>query len=258
MTVQPNGIILVTGPTGSGKTTTLYSTLKQLATPEVNVCTIEDPIEMVEPAFNQMQVQHNIDLSFASGVRALLRQDPDIIMVGEIRDLETAEMAIQAALTGHLVISTLHTNDAPTAITRLLDLGVPAYMIKATVLGVMAQRLVRTLCPHCKAEEDTDVEAWNLLTAPFKAKPPEKICEPVGCLECRDTGFLGRMGIYELLTMSEKVQQEITNNLVLDDVRRQGFKEGMRPLRLAGAQKVGAGVTTISEVLRVSPASQAL
>ncbi|MEM1436915.1 MAG: GspE/PulE family protein, partial [Pseudomonadota bacterium] len=144
MAGQPNGILLVTGPTGSGKTTTLYSTLKQLATSEVNVCTIEDPIEMVEPAFNQMQVQSNIDVSFASGVRALLRQDPDIIMIGEIRDIETAEMAIQAALTGHLVISTLHTNDAPTAITRLLDLGVPSYMIKATLLGVMAQRLVRT------------------------------------------------------------------------------------------------------------------
>ena len=149
MTHSPNGIVLVTGPTGSGKTTTLYSSLKQLATSEVNVCTIEDPIEMVEPTFNQMQVQHNISVSFASGVRALLRQDPDIIMIGEIRDLETANMAIQAALTGHLVISTLHTNDAPSAITRLLDLGVPAYMIKATVLGVMAQRLVRTLCPHC-------------------------------------------------------------------------------------------------------------
>jgi general secretion pathway protein E len=141
---RPNGIILVTGPTGSGKTTTLYSTLKQLATPEVNVCTIEDPIEMVEPAFNQMQVQHAIDLGFADGVRALMRQDPDIIMIGEIRDLETAEMAIQAALTGHLVLSTLHTNDAPSAITRMLDLGVPAYLINSTVLGVMAQRLVRT------------------------------------------------------------------------------------------------------------------
>jgi general secretion pathway protein E len=172
MVHQPNGIVLVTGPTGSGKTTTLYSTLKQLATSEVNVCTIEDPIEMVEPSFNQMQVQHNIDVSFASGVRALLRQDPDIIMVGEIRDLQTAEMAIQAALTGHLVISTLHTNDAPTAITRLLDLGVPSYMIKATVLGVMAQRLVRTLCPHCKVEDEVDWKPGRLLTHPFKARPP--------------------------------------------------------------------------------------
>jgi len=256
MTGQPNGIILVTGPTGSGKTTTLYSTLKSLATSEVNVCTIEDPIEMVEPAFNQMQVQHNIDLSFASGVRALLRQDPDIIMVGEIRDLETAEMAIQAALTGHLVISTLHTNDAPTAVTRLLDLGVPSYMIKATVLGIMAQRLVRTLCPHCKTAEEVDLEAWKLLVHPFRAKPPARVYSPVGCLECRDTGYLGRMGVYELLPMTESVQRSIKDDLSLDDIRTQGFKEGMRSLRLAGAQKVGAGYTTIAEVLRVAPASQ--
>jgi len=256
MTAQPNGIILVTGPTGSGKTTTLYSTLKSLATSAVNVCTIEDPIEMVEPAFNQMQVQHNIDLTFASGVRALLRQDPDIIMVGEIRDLETAEMAIQAALTGHLVISTLHTNDAPTAVTRLLDLGVPSYMVKATVLGIMAQRLVRTLCPHCKAAEEVDLDAWNLLVHPFKAKPPAQVYGPVGCLECRDTGYLGRMGVYELLPMTEKVQHSIKDDLSLDDIRKEGFKEGMRSLRLAGAQKVGAGYTTIAEVLRVAPASQ--
>ena len=257
MTQESNGIVLVTGPTGSGKTTTLYSTLKQLATDEVNVCTIEDPIEMVEPTFNQMQVQHNIDVSFASGVRALMRQDPDIIMVGEIRDLETAEMAIQAALTGHLVISTLHTNDAPTAITRMLDLGVPAYMIKATVLGVMAQRLVRTLCPHCKVEDQVDVEAWGLLTEPFKVKPPAKVYAPKGCLECRDTGYMGRMGIYEIMPMSPGVQKLIKTEIDIDDVRKQGFKEGMHTLRLAGAQKVGAGFTTIAEVLRVAPSSQA-
>jgi general secretion pathway protein E len=251
-----NGIVLVTGPTGSGKTTTLYSTLKQLATDEVNVCTIEDPIEMVEPTFNQMQVQHNIDVSFASGVRALLRQDPDIIMIGEIRDLETAEMAIQAALTGHLVISTLHTNDAPTAITRMLDLGIPPYMIKATVLGVMAQRLVRTLCPHCKAEEDVDVEAWELLTKPFRVKPPAKIYQPQGCLECRDTGYLGRMGLYEILPLSGKVQSLITADADLSEIRKVAFSEGMRTLRLSGAQKVGGGLTTIAEVLRVSPVSQ--
>ena len=256
MTRAANGIVLVTGPTGSGKTTTLYSTLKQLATSEVNVCTIEDPIEMVEPAFNQMQVQHNIDVSFAEGVRALLRQDPDIIMIGEIRDLETAEMAIQAALTGHLVISTLHTNDSPTAVTRLLDLGVPAYMIKATVLGIMAQRLVRTLCPHCKTEEPVDEEAWQLLTRPFRAKAPAKLYAPRGCLECRDTGYLGRMGIYELLPMTESVQACITADADMETLRKQGFKEGMRTLRLAGAQKVGAGFTTISEVLRVAPLSQ--
>jgi general secretion pathway protein E len=252
---QPNGIVLVTGPTGSGKTTTLYSTLKQLATDEVNVCTIEDPIEMVEPAFNQMQVQSNIGVTFAAGVRALLRQDPDIIMIGEIRDLETANMAIQAALTGHLVISTLHTNDAPTAVTRLLDLGVPPYMIKATVLGIMAQRLVRTLCPHCKLEEDVDPEAWRLMTKPFRAKPPAKTYAPQGCLECRDTGYLGRMGIYELLPMSEPVKELIRGDCEIDTLRRQAFKEGMRTLRLSGAQKVGAGLTTISEVLRVSPVS---
>ncbi len=256
MVHSPNGIVLVTGPTGSGKTTTLYSTLKQLATSEVNVCTIEDPIEMVEPSFNQMQVQHNIEVSFASGVRALLRQDPDIIMIGEIRDLETAEMAIQAALTGHLVISTLHTNDAPTAVTRLLDLGVPAFMIKATVLGIMAQRLVRTLCPHCKTEEDVDIEAWQLLTKPFRAKPPSKVFAPVGCLECRDTGFQGRMGIYELMQITEKIKSVLHADMDLAILRKQALQTGMHTLRLSGAQKVGAGFTTISEVLRVSPASE--
>jgi general secretion pathway protein E len=256
MISQPNGIVLVTGPTGSGKTTTLYSTLKQLATDEVNVCTIEDPIEMVEPTFNQMQVQTNIGVTFDAGVRALLRQDPDIIMIGEIRDLETAEMAIQAALTGHLVISTLHTNDAPTAVTRLLDLGVPSYMIKATVLGVMAQRLVRTLCPHCKAEEEVDQDAWRLMTKPFRARPPKQTFAPQGCLECRDTGYLGRMGIYELLPMTEKVGELIRGDCEVELLRREAFKEGMRTLRLSGAQKVGAGLTTISEVLRVSPASE--
>jgi general secretion pathway protein E len=247
------GIVLVTGPTGSGKTTTLYSSLKQLATPDVNVCTIEDPIEMVEPAFNQMQVQHNIGLTFASGVRALLRQDPDIIMVGEIRDLETADMAIQAALTGHLVISTLHTNDSPTAVTRLLDLGVAPYLIKATVLGIMAQRLVRTLCPHCKAPEDVDVDAWNLLTKPFKARPPKQFQRAVGCLECRGTGYLGRMGIYEILPFTESLKEMIRSDTDVDQLRRHGVKEGMRTLRLSGAQKVGAGFTTIAEVLRVAP-----
>jgi general secretion pathway protein E len=178
MTAQPNGIILVTGPTGSGKTTTLYSTLKHLATTEVNVCTIEDPIEMIEPAFNQMQVLHGIDLDFADGVRALMRQDPDIIMIGEIRDLETADMAIQAALTGHLVLSTLHTNDAPLAITRLLDLGVPPYLINATLLGVMGQRLVRTLCPHCKQPlplQEEEIELWDTLVAPWKSNRPAQV-----------------------------------------------------------------------------------
>ncbi len=256
MTGQPNGIILVTGPTGSGKTTTLYTTLKQLATQEVNVCTIEDPIEMIEGAFNQMQVQSNIDLTFASGVRALMRQDPDIIMVGEIRDLETAEMAIQAALTGHLVLSTLHTNDAPSAITRLLELGVPHYLLKATLLGVMAQRLVRTLCPHCKAPQALDEDGWQSLTKPWSAPLPTQACRAVGCLECRDTGYRGRAGVYEIMLINDAMKPLITADTDLIALRRHAFKEGMRSLRLSGAQKVAAGLTTIEEVLRVTPQSE--
>ncbi|HEX7034233.1 MAG TPA: ATPase, T2SS/T4P/T4SS family, partial [Pseudomonadales bacterium] len=162
----------------------------------------------------------------------------------------------QAALTGHLVISTLHTNDAPTAITRLLDLGVPSYMIKATVLGVMAQRLVRTLCPHCKVEDEIDADAWELLTRPFKARPPARVYAPKGCLECRDTGYLGRVGIYELLPMTEPIKALVTADTDIREIRRAGMKEGMRTLRLSGAQKVGAGLTTISEVLRVAPVTQ--
>ena len=256
MTTQPNGIILVTGPTGSGKTTTLYTTLKKLATSEVNLCTIEDPIEMVEPAFNQMQVQANIDLTFASGVRALMRQDPDIIMVGEIRDLETAEMAIQAALTGHLVLSTLHTNDAPSAITRLLELGVPHYLLKATLLGVMAQRLVRTLCPHCKVPVEILDEDWQALTKPWSSPTPSGAQQAVGCLECRDTGYRGRAGVYEIMQLNDGIKPLITAETDLITLRRQAFKEGMRSLRLSGAQKVAAGLTTIEEVLRVTPQSE--
>jgi len=256
MTSQPNGIILVTGPTGSGKTTTLYTTLKQLATPEVNVCTIEDPIEMIEGAFNQMQVQHNIDLSFASGVRALMRQDPDIIMVGEIRDLETAEMAIQAALTGHLVLSTLHTNDAPSAITRLLELGVPHYLLKATLLGVMAQRLVRTLCPHCKTPVQLDADDWQTLTKPWNAPLPTHAHQAVGCIECRDTGYRGRAGVYEIMLLNDGIKPLITADTDLIALRHQAFKDGTHSLRLSGAQKIAAGLTTLEEVLRVTPQSE--
>jgi general secretion pathway protein E len=253
MIAQPNGIILVTGPTGSGKTTTLYSTLKQLAKPEVNVCTVEDPIELVEPSFNQMQVQKNIDLDFASGVRTLLRQDPDIIMIGEIRDIETSEIAIQAALTGHLVLSTLHTNDAPSAVTRLLDIGVPSYLIQSTVLGIMAQRLIRTLCPHCKQETEISDDAWKELVKPWKPAKPKKVFEPVGCLECRNTGYIGRIGIYEMFTFSKDIQDVITADCDINKLQKQALKEGMRPLRLSGAQKVAAGITTLEEVLRVAP-----
>lgn len=255
MVDNPNGIVLVTGPTGSGKTTTLYTSLKQLATPEVNVCTIEDPIEMVEPSFNQMQVQQNINLNFADGVRALLRQDPDIIMVGEIRDLETADMAIQAALTGHLVISTLHTNDAPSAVTRLLELGVAPYLIKATVLGIMAQRLVRTLCNTCKSQGDPDPDGWTALIAPWKMKMPARMYHPVGCLDCRDTGYKGRQGIYELLPMSDQIKSLVTADVNIGKLRMAAMKEGMKTLRLSGAMKVAAGETTIAEVVRVAPFS---
>jgi general secretion pathway protein E len=211
---------------------------------------------MIETSFNQMQVQHNIDLNFASGVRALMRQDPDIIMIGEIRDLETAEMAIQAALTGHLVLSTLHTNDAPSAISRLLELGVPHYLLKATILGVMAQRLVRTLCPHCKAPVELDEESWQSLTKPWSAPLPTQAHRAVGCLECRETGYRGRAGVYEIMLLNDGIKPLITDDTDLIALRRAAFKDGMRSLRLSGAQKVAAGQTTIEEVLRVTPQSE--
>jgi general secretion pathway protein E len=254
---RPHGIILVTGPTGSGKTTTLYSTLKTLATEEVNVCTIEDPIEMIEPAFNQTQVQPALDMGFAEGLRALMRQDPDIIMVGEIRDLATAEMAIQAALTGHLVFSTLHTNDAVGAITRLADLGVPSYLISATVIGVLAQRLARTLCPACKVRDDaTTRELLDEMAKPWRLSGGVRPYKPVGCLECRHTGYRGRAGLYELLLLNDSAKAAVHPNLDPSALRKHAVKDGMRPLRLAGAMKVAEGVTTVEEVLRTTPGYQ--
>jgi general secretion pathway protein E len=252
---QPHGIILLTGPTGSGKTTTLYSTLRRLATDEVNVCTIEDPIEMIQPALNQTQVQPLIDLNFAEGLRALMRQDPDIIMVGEIRDLETAEMAIQAALTGHLVFSTLHTNDAASAVTRLADLGVAPYLIGSTLIGVLAQRLVRTLCTSCKQPDD-GVTRENLdeIVKPWRLSGAVKPYKPVGCLECRMTGFRGRAGLYELLSVTDAARATIHPALDAAKLRKQALMDGMRPLRLAGAMKVAEGVSTLDEVLRATPA----
>ena len=254
MVKEPNGVILVTGPTGSGKTTTLYSSLKNIATPEVNVCTIEDPIEMIEPLFNQMQVQTVIGVDFATGVRTLMRQDPDIIMVGEVRDHDTAEMAVQAALTGHLVLSTLHTNDAPSAVTRLLDLGVPPFLLSSTLLGVMAQRLVRTLCPHCKAPADPpEDEVWRMLTMPWRADKPEKVMAPVGCLECRMTGYYGRIGLYEIMLMTPALRKLVVRDADDRAIREQAYKDGMKPLRVSGAMKVAAGLTTAEEVLKVAP-----
>ena len=252
---RPHGIILVTGPTGSGKTTTLYSTLRRVATEEVNVSTIEDPIEKIDPALNQTQVQPQLDFSFAEGVRALMRQDPDIIMIGEIRDLETAEMAVQAALTGHLVFSTLHTNDAPSALTRLMELGVPAYLLNATILGVLAQRLVRTLCPLCKQPDERGttellaeaVKPWKINSGNYR---PYK---PVGCVDCRMTGFRGRLGIYELLTVTEAFRAQVHEGASMGALRKQAVLDGMRPLRLAGAMRAAEGLTTLEVVVAATP-----
>jgi len=251
---RPHGIILVTGPTGSGKTTTLYSTLKRVATEEVNVSTVEDPIEMIEPSFNQTQVQPQLDFGFIEGLRSLMRQDPDIIMVGEIRDLQTAEMAVQAALTGHLVFSTLHTNDAPSAISRLMELGVPPYLINATLLGVLAQRLVRTLCRKCRArDESSSPEALAELIRPWKINGERRGYKPVGCVDCRMTGFRGRMGLYELLTVTEALRQQIHQSPSMQALRRQAVQDGMRPLRLAGALRAAEGLTTLEEVIAATP-----
>jgi general secretion pathway protein E len=232
----------------------LYSALKRLATADVNVCTVEDPIEMIAPEFNQMQVQPAIDLDFASGVRTLLRQDPDIIMIGEIRDRETAQMAVQAALTGHLVLSTLHTNDAPSAITRLLDLGIPHYLVASTLNGVLAQRLVRTLCPHCKQPQPIEPAGWDTLLGRHQHAPvPGTGNGPTGCIECRRTGYLGRVGLYELLSITPLLRSLIQPDMDLTAFTRAAIGEGLRTLRAAGAEKVAQGVTTIQEVLATLP-----
>ena len=258
LTAHPNGIILVTGPTGSGKTTTLYSTLKQLATEQVNVCTIEDPIEMIEPAFNQMQVNPGVDLHFADGIRSLMRQDPDIIMVGEIRDAETANMAVQASLTGHLVLSTLHTNDAPSSITRLHDLGIQPFLTSATILGVMAQRLLRTLCPHCKQAVDVSADSeiaiqWQELVQPWRAPVPTQVYKAQGCEHCRHTGYQGRVGLYEIMPLSNELKKLVAADANLDTLKQQAYREGVQPLRLSGAKRISEGLTTIEEVMRVVP-----
>ncbi len=249
---QPNGLVLVTGPTGSGKTSTLYTTLRQLAKPDVNVCTVEDPIEMVEPHFNQMQVHEQIDLTFASGIRTLLRQDPDIIMVGEIRDLETAEMAIQAALTGHLVLSTLHTNDSASAIIRLMDLGIPHYLLQSSLLGVMAQRLVRVLCPHCKQLNNISEKVWMDFVESKEIKQPEKLYTAKGCENCRHTGYIGRTGLYEILPISDAFKKLFSINTNLSDLKQQLITEKIDTIKLSGIKKIIDGITTIEEVLKVA------
>ena len=247
-----NGIILVTGPTGSGKTTTLYSLLKVLSTSEVNVSTIEDPIEMVYEGFNQTAVHPQIDFTFANCLKMLLRQDPDIIMVGEIRDLETAENAIQAALTGHLVLSTLHTNDAPSAITRLIDLGVEPFLINATLLGVIAQRLVRKVCPHCKEEYNITKDECYILKVDYEKVKNYKVSLGRGCDICRGTGYLGRTGIFEVMEMTEKVIEEVHEKASPLSIKKISIGQGMNTLRENAIKKLLKGVTTVDEVIRVT------
>lgn len=245
---RPNGIILVTGPTGSGKTTTLYATLQALARPEVNISTVEDPVELVHPALNQMQVRPAIDLNFASGLRALMRQDPDIIMVGEIRDEETARMATQAALTGHLVLSTLHTNDAPGAVNRLRELSVAPYLISATLVAVMAQRLIRLLCEHCKQAHPLAEGQWQTLIQPWRCRPPAQVYRAVGCEQCNQ-GYKGRLAIYELMSVNAQLREAIGTGTPLAPLALNG---GLQPLRVAAALRLAAGHTSIEEVLRVT------
>jgi general secretion pathway protein E len=249
---DPHGIILVTGPTGSGKTTTLYSLLKILSTSEVNISTIEDPIEMVYEGFNQTAVFQQIDQTFANCLRTLLRQDPDIIMVGEIRDLETAENAIQAALTGHLVLSTLHTNDAPTAITRLLDLGVQPFLINATLLGVIAQRLVRKVCPHCKEQYHLSKDECYILKINYEKVKNYKVSLGRGCTECRGTGYFGRTGIFEIMEMTEKIRNEVDEKAIPLKIKKTAQSEGMVNLKESAIKKLLQGITTMDEVIRVT------
>jgi general secretion pathway protein E len=249
---RPTGIILVTGPTGSGKTTTLYSVLKHLSKPEVNIVTIEDPVEMVFEDFNQVQVRPQIDVTFASTLRTVLRQDPDIVMVGEIRDGETAENAVQAALTGHLVLSTLHTNDAPSSITRLLDLGVPHFLITSTLIGIIAQRLVRENCAHCSEEYAPTEEEAAAMKIPFEKLAPYRFRRGRGCLHCRETGYLGRTGIYEILPMTEKIRRLVAHQASSLEIFKAAREEGLRTLKEAAIEKVFRGVTTTTEMVRVT------
>jgi general secretion pathway protein E len=243
---RPNGIILVTGPTGSGKTTTLYSSLRTLSSPEVNIVTVEDPIEMVMEEFNQVGVQGGIGVTFANSLRTILRQDPDIIMIGEIRDRETAENAVQAALTGHLVLSTIHTNDAASSITRLLDLGVPSFLIGSTLIGVVAQRLLRQICPYCRQQRQmTDAEAAHLGLETGRYL----VWEGEGCVECRGTGYRGRTGIFEVMDCTDGLKKLLKDSADLAALQDAARTDGMVSLRDVAIRKMLEGVTTYEEVV---------
>jgi general secretion pathway protein E len=252
MISMPNGIVLVCGPTGSGKSTTLYSTLRSLSSPEINITTVEDPVEMIHEDFNQISVQPVIGITFASILRNILRQDPDIIMIGEMRDMETAENAIQAALTGHLVLSTLHTNDAPSSITRLLDLGVPSFLIQATLVGILAQRLVRKVCPHCKEAFEIDHAELTSVGLDLGKEGTVTLHRGKGCMKCRGTGYLGRAGIYEVLPVTEAVRKHVNAECDVELIRDTARKEGMVTLRENAVKQLMAGKTSYQEVLRVT------
>jgi general secretion pathway protein E len=251
---RPNGLLLVTGPTGSGKTTTLYSILRDLSTPEVNITTIEDPIEMLIDDFNQVGVNPVVGLKFSQALRTILRQDPDIVMLGEIRDGETARMAVQAALTGHLVLSTVHTNDAAGAITRLQDLGVPNYLLSATLTGVLAQRLVRRICSRCKVRMQLTTTQCRELGIPLQEGEPPKlsIYQGAGCPHCRETGYRGRSGAYELLPISVEIREKVADGSPLVELRRAALADGMMSLRESAIKKMAQGITSFEEVLRVT------
>ena len=249
---KPHGIVLVTGPTGSGKTTTLYAALEKINSPDKKIITVEDPVEYELVGVNQIEVKPKIGLTFANALRSIVRQDPDIILIGEIRDLETAEIAIQSALTGHLVFSTVHTNDAPSTITRLLDMGVENYLLSSTVEGILAQRLVRRLCPQCReAYTPSKLEISRMGVRNMK-EIPEKIYRPVGCDECNQTGYKGRIGIYELLVMTDEMSSLVLENAPAQKLKQAALQHGSRTLREDGWQKVVDGITSISEVLRVT------
>ncbi|MCC7441811.1 MAG: type II/IV secretion system protein [Bdellovibrionales bacterium] len=246
----PHGLVLVTGPTGSGKSTTLHTSMRQLAQEDVNICTVEGPVEIINEDLNQMQVNTKLEITFGNAIRAFLRQDPDIIMVGEIRDADAGRMAVQAALTGHLVLSTLHTNDAISSITRLMDLEIPPHLIVACLRGMMAQRLVRRLCDHCKEKAPTPIESWKELVQGHPVAPPEQVFVPKGCRECKHSGYSGRICVYEIVLMTPELRDVVRRNVTLDELMEATHGK-YATLRESGAQKVIEGLTSLEEVLRV-------